>query len=169
MDLGPRWPALALALALALGTGATFLPAQAAAAPPALTLAAADDDGDDGGDDDDDDDDDRPPVTRRIPAPKDAGERDTTPKSPADNPDDTASTDDTEGIPGMEARGTGPDDDASRPDDDGRPPVPKGADVRLEETALSSGPHVGPLVLLAILGTGVLVGAASWFSRRFGP
>ncbi|MFI7106558.1 hypothetical protein ACIBK9_09640 [Nonomuraea sp. NPDC050227] len=150
MDLMPRWPAAAAALAFVLAGGGMLLPAQAAAGPPPTLVQAAHDDG--GDDDGDDGDDDRaaPRSGRREPARKQAH---------APRRDD-----DVEAIPGLEARDSRPPEPVTRP-----PEAPGRAEIRLESGAMTGGGHVGPLVLLAILGTGALVGASYWLSRRYGP
>ncbi|MEU5869312.1 hypothetical protein ABZ815_49675 [Nonomuraea sp. NPDC047529] len=150
MDLMPRWPALAAALAFVLGGGGMVLPAQAAAGPSAaLVLAAAyDDEGDD--DDDDDDDEAAPRSGRGEPARRQA-------HAPRGD-------DDVEGIPGLEARDPRPHDPVSGPAE-----APGQAEIRLESGTTTGGGHVGPMVLLAILGTGALVGTSYWLSRRYGP
>lgn len=149
MDLMPRWPAAAAALAFVLAGGGMLLPAQAAAGPPpALVQAVHDDDG--GADDDDDDDRAAPRSGRREPARKQAH---------APRRDD-----DVEAIPGLEARDSRPPEPVTRPAE-----APGRAEIRLESGTMTGGGHVGPLVLLAILGTGALVGTSYWLSRRYGP
>ncbi|MEU8319208.1 hypothetical protein AB0C33_12615 [Nonomuraea sp. NPDC048881] len=148
MDLMPRWPAAAAALAFVLAGGGMLLPAQAAAGPPPALAQAVHDD--DGGDDDGDDDRAAPRSGRREPARKQAH---------APRRDD-----DVEAIPGLEARDSRPPEPVTRPAE-----APGRAEIRLESGAMTGGGHVGPLVLLAILGTGALVGASYWLSRRYGP
>ncbi|GGS65091.1 hypothetical protein ACFFV7_02210 [Nonomuraea spiralis] len=173
MDLGPRWLALAAALAFVLGGGAMLLPAQASSPPQALVLAAADDD-----DDDDDDDGEARSTGRRDRARERTGDQ-----APARRRED-----DVRGIPGLEARDPerapgsyDAGDRVVRAQDD----VPRRAEILLDGDTIGNtvsgtvgntvgdgvgaGGYVGPLVLAAILGTGVLVGATYWFSRRFGP
>ncbi|MER6506012.1 hypothetical protein ABT158_04325 [Nonomuraea sp. NPDC001636] len=148
MDLMPRWPAAAAALAFVLAGGGMLLPAQAAAGPPPALLQAVHDD--DGDDDDDDDDRPAPRSGRREPARKQAH---------APRRDD-----DVEAIPGLEARDSRPPEPVTRPAE-----APGRAEIRLESGTMTGGGHVGPLVLLAILGTGALVGTSYWLSRRYGP
>ncbi|MFI7461882.1 hypothetical protein [Nonomuraea sp. NPDC049646] len=148
MDLMPRWAAAVAALAFVLAGGGVLLPAQAAAGPPpALALAAHDGDDDDS---DDGDDDAAPRSGRHEPARKQAH---------APRRDD-----DVEAIPGLEARDSRPPEPVTRPAQ-----APGRAEIRLESGTMTSGGHVGPLVLLAILGTGALVGTSYWLSRRYGP
>ncbi|RSN06518.1 hypothetical protein DMB42_24845 [Nonomuraea sp. WAC 01424] len=159
---------MAAALAFVLGGGAMLLPAQASSPPQALVLAA-DDDGDD-----DDDDGEARSTGRRDRARDQAPER--------------RREDDVRGIPGLEARDPerapgsyDAGDRVVRAQDD----VPRRAEILLDGDTMSNsvsgtvgntvgngvgaGGYVGPLVLAAILGTGLLVGATYWFSRRFGP
>ncbi|MEV3982749.1 hypothetical protein [Nonomuraea sp. NPDC049758] len=146
MDLMPRWPAAAAALTFVLVGGGMLLPAQAAAGPPPALVQAAHD-GDDDGDDDDRA---APRPGRHAPARKQAH---------APRRDD-----DVEAIPGLEARDSRPPEPVTRPAE-----APARAEIRLESGTVTSGGHVGPLMLLAILGTGALVGASYWLSRRYGP
>jgi hypothetical protein len=149
MVRGLSWLAMAVVIAFVLGTGAASAAAGNARTPALQETAhlAADDD------DDDDDDEGRRATSRSRGDQRTAGDRGDTGTSGGKTREEPKSG-----------------DDKARPHKDGTPapvgtPAPKGADSR----TLSAGTHVGPLVLLAIVGTGVLVGTAFWLARKFGP
>jgi hypothetical protein len=153
MVRGLSWLAMAVVIAFVLGTGAASAAAGNARTPALQETAHLAADDDDDGDDDDDDDGGRRATSRSRGDQRTAGDRGDTGTSGGKTRDEPKSG-----------------DDKARPREDGTPapvgtPAPKGADSR----TLSAGTHVGPLVLLAIVGTGVLVGTAFWLARKFGP